>query len=94
MAPPIFYSRDCPSFCFKPRIIIIIVAFWAFLTFKAVNIIVNMSSKAAPPTPNIPDGRKSLRKPQRRVYFNELQFVSDRDRRVFKCQIQQPPITL
>ena len=53
-----------------------------------------MPSKAAPPTPNIPDGRKSPKKPQRRVHFNELQFASDRDRRALKRQIQQPPTAL
>src|SRR6266498_3648318 len=48
-----------------------------------------MPPKAAALIPNLPDGRKSPRKRQRRVHFDELQFASDRDRRALKRQNQQ-----
>ena len=51
-----------------------------------------MPPKAAALIPNLPDGRKSPRKRQRRVHFDELQFASDRDRRALKRQNQQPTV--
>src|SRR6266536_5113634 len=80
------YPADPRNFVFRSRILILSSLLELFPTFKAVNIIINMSPTAAAPTPSLPDGRKSPRKSQRRVYFDKLQFISDRDRRTLKRQ--------